>query len=88
MVLMNIIVLLINIECYPIIQFFLLWKKKWYTKEEFHESHVKHILKSYKDLPMSEDLLNDIKPTEQDSYSMLLEFTQDVDCKNPKDIMF
>tara|TARA_X000000950_G_scaffold211573_1_gene254467 strand:+ start:1571 stop:1684 length:114 start_codon:yes stop_codon:yes gene_type:complete len=37
---------------------------------------------------MSEDLLNDIKPTEQDSYSMLLEFTQDVDCKNPKDIMF
>ena len=70
----------------PILPF--MKKKKWYTKEEFHESHVKHTLKSYKDLPMSEDSLNDIKPKEQVSYSMLSEFTQDVDCTNPKDIMF
>ena len=63
-------------------------KNKWYTKEEFHEAHVEHVLEPYKNMPMSDSSLAKITPTRELSESMLGEMIIDVDCENPKDIKF
>ena len=63
-------------------------KNKWYTKEEFHEAHVEHVLKPYKDIPMSESSLAKITPTLELSESILGEMVMNVDCENPQDIKF
>lgn len=70
----------------PILPF--MKKKKWYTRDEFHNSHIEHSLEPLKNLPMSDESLNKIRPKKEDSYAMLQELIQDVDCKNPKDIKF
>lgn len=63
-------------------------KNKWYTKKEFHEAHVEHALKPYKDIPMSESSLAKITPTLELSESILGEMVMNVDCENPQDIKF
>ena len=63
-------------------------KNKWYTKEEFHEAHVEHALKPYKDIPMSDSSLAKITPTLELSESILGEMVMNVDCENPQDIKF
>ena len=70
----------------PILPF--LKKNKWYTKNEFHNSHVKHTLKPWKNLPMSEDTIAKIRPKKEESYYLLDEFVKDVDCENPADVLF
>ena len=62
-------------------------KNKWYTKQEFHEAHVEHALKPYKDIPMSDSSLAKI-PTLELSESILGEMVMNVDCENPQDIKF
>ena len=63
-------------------------KNKWYSKEEFHEAHVEHALKPYKNIPMSDSSLAKITPTRDLSESMLGEIVMNVDCENPQDIKF
>lgn len=63
-------------------------KNKWYTKEEFHEAHVEHVLEPHKNMPMSDSSLAKITPTRELSDSMLAEMIVDVNCENPKDINF
>ena len=63
-------------------------KNKWYTKEEFHEAHVEHALKPYKDIPMSDSSLAKITPTLELSESILGEMVMNVDCENPQDKKF
>ena len=63
-------------------------KNKWYTKQEFHEAHVEHALKPYKDIPMSDSSLAKITPTLELSESILGEMVMNVDCENPQDIKF
>ena len=70
----------------PILPF--LKSKKWYSKEEFHESNYKYTLEPYKDLEMSESTLAEIAPTLESSIRILDELIMPVDCKNPKDIKF
>ena len=63
-------------------------KNKWYNKKEFHEAHVEHALKPYKNIPMSDSSLAKITPTRDLSDSMLGEMVMNVDCENPQDIKF
>ena len=63
-------------------------KNKWYNKEEFHEAHIEHALKPFKDLPMSDSSLAKITPTRELSEAMLGEIVMKVDCANPQDIKF
>ena len=70
----------------PILPF--LRKKSWYNQEEFHEAHVEHALEPYGDMPMSDSTLSKISPTLELSNSMFNELKMNVDCENPKDIMF
>jgi len=62
--------------------------KKWYTREEFHESNYKYTLEPYKDLAMSDSSLAEIAPSPELSGRMLDELILPVDCENPKDIKF
>ena len=62
--------------------------KKWYSKEEFHESNYKYTLEPYKDLAMSDSTLAEIAPSSELSGRILDELIMPVDCKNPKDIKF
>ncbi len=62
--------------------------KKWYTREEFHESNYKYTLEPYKDLPMSDSTLAEIAPSPELSGRLLDELIMPVDCENPKDIKF
>ena len=61
---------------------------KWYTQKQFHEAHYQDTIKSFKDMPMSEDSLKKIAPTLELSNQFLYEFTKGVVCENPKDILF
>mgnify|MGYP003347396418 FL=1 len=70
----------------PMLSF--LKQNKWYTREEFHEANYKASSEPYKDLPMSEETLADILPTEDFSNAFFNEFIGPVDCENPKDIKF
>mgnify|MGYP001159441070 FL=1 len=70
----------------PILSF--LKPNKWYTREEFHEANYKASSEPYKDLPMSEETLSEILPTEDFSNAFFNEFIGPVDCENPKDIKF
>ena len=63
-------------------------KNKWYNKEKFHEAHIEHALKPFKDLPMSDSSLAKITPTRELSEAMLGEIVMKVDCANPRDIKF
>ena len=56
--------------------------------KEFHEAHVEHALKPYKDIPMSDSSLAKITPTLELSESILGEMVMNVDCENPEDIKF
>ena len=62
--------------------------KKWYSREEFHESNYKYSLEPYKDLAMSDSTLAEIAPSSELSSRMFDEFIMPVDCENPKDIKF
>ena len=62
--------------------------KKWYTREEFHETNYKYTLEPYKDLPMSDSTLAEIAPSSELSGRLLDELIMPVDCDNPKDIKF
>ena len=62
--------------------------KKWYTREEFHESNYKYTLEPYKDLAISDSTLAEIAPTQESSSRMLDELIMPVDCENPKDVKF
>lgn len=70
----------------PILPF--MKKNKWYTRDEFHDSHVRHTLSPWENLPINEDSLTNIKPKKEQSYDLLNELIKDVDCKNPVDILF
>ena len=59
-----------------------------HPKKEFHEAHVEHALKPYKDIPMSDSSLAKITPTLELSESILGEMVMNVDCENPEDIKF
>ena len=61
---------------------------KWYSQKQFHEAHYEDAIKPFKDMPMSEDSLKKIAPTLELSNQFLYEFTREVDCENPKDILF
>jgi len=61
---------------------------KWYTQKQFHEAHYQYTIKPFKDMPMSEASLKKIAPTLELSNQFLYEFTREVDCENPKDILF
>ena len=61
---------------------------KWYSQKQFHEAHYEDTIKPFKDMPMSEDSLKKIAPTLELSNQFLYEFTNGVDCENPKDILF
>ena len=60
----------------------------WYTREEFHKAFYEASLEPLKDLPMSEETLAEILPSQEMSTSMFNEFIAGVDCTNPKDILF
>ena len=62
--------------------------KKWYTRDEFHESNYKHSLEPYKDLAMSDTTLAEIGPSPELSGRIFDELIMPVDCENPKDIKF
>ena len=62
--------------------------KKWYTKDEFHESNYKYSLEPYKDLAMSDTTLAEIAPSPELSGAIFDELIMPVDCENPKDIKF
>lgn len=72
----------------PIPMLSFLKQNKWYTRKEFHEANYKEISEPYKDLPMSEETLAKILPTEDTSNVFFNEFISPVDCENPKDIKF
>ena len=74
------------LQSMPMLEF--LKTNKWYTREEFHEANYKASSEPYKDLPMSEETLADILPTEDFSNAFFNEFVMAVDCENPKDIKF
>ena len=61
---------------------------KWYTKKQFHKAHYQDTIKSFKDMPMSDDSLKKIVPTLELSNQFFYEFTRGVDCENPKNILF
>ena len=61
---------------------------KWYTQKQFHEAHYEYTTILYKDMPMSEDSLKKIAPSLESSNQFLYDFIREVDCKNPKDILF
>ena len=62
--------------------------KKWYSKEEFHESNYKYTLEPFKDLAMSDSALAEIAPTLESSIGIFDELIMPVDCENPKDVKF
>tara|TARA_B100000401_G_C52715200_1_gene675854 strand:- start:580 stop:939 length:360 start_codon:yes stop_codon:yes gene_type:complete len=70
----------------PILPF--LSKNSWYTREEFHDAYVEHILEPYEDMPLSEDTLSQMTPSLETSNRMFDEYKAYVDCENPKDILF
>ena len=62
--------------------------KKWYTREEFHESYYEYTLEPYKDLAISDSTLAEIAPSVELSSKLLDELIIAVDCENPKDVKF
>ena len=70
----------------PIIPF--LKKKKWYTREKFHEANYENAIKPFKDLAISKETLATMSPSLELSNSMFDELIMPVDCENPKDIKF
>ena len=70
----------------PILPF--LKSKKWYTREEFHESYYEYTLEPYKDLAISDSTLAEIAPSVELSSKLLDELIIAVDCENPKDVKF
>ena len=74
------------LEPNPVVPF--LKSKKWYTREEFHESNYNYTLEPYKDLSMSDSTLAEIAPSSELSGRIFDELIMPVDCKNPKDIKF
>ena len=61
---------------------------KWYSEKQFHEAHYEDTIKPFKDMPMSEDSLKEIAPALELSNQFLYELIREVDCDNPKDILF
>ena len=61
---------------------------KWYSQKQFHKAHYEDTIKPFKDMPISEDSIKKIAPTLELSNQFLNEFIKEVDCENPKDIIF
>ena len=70
----------------PMIPF--LKKKKWYTREKFHEANYENAIKPFKDLAISKETLATMSPSPELSNGMFDELIMPVDCENPKDIKF